>query len=157
MPTPAGRRAAHELAPSGVLLMAAEITHADVAEPIRVVNDIAPLVLAGHEYQAFSFRVRLASERDGGIPTAEIVIDNVGRSLTRWLDASSGGQGASVRLMQVLVPTVGATSIEWEMTVDVLAVSVSQTAITCRLGYEALTARSAVTVRYDHQSSPGLF
>ena len=65
-----------------------EITHADLATPIRVVNDTAtasgvPVTYTynGNTFTAFPFLIRVLSD-DGGPPRGEIEIGNVDRQLS---------------------------------------------------------------------------
>ena len=148
------RRALVELAPADTVLYALEIRHPDLATPVRVVHDVDKRTIETHEYAAAAFRVRLAADVDRRAPQVEIGVDNVGRILTQWLDASHGGAGATVRVMQVLAAT---SAVEWEITVDVMSVRVTQREVAVRLGYAPLFARAAVTARYDPTTFPGLF
>ena len=81
-------------------------------------------------------------------------MDNVGRDLMQWLEASGGGSGATVRAMQVVA---GEDRPEWEMTLDVLSVRADQERVVAALGFDPLLGRAAVTLRHDPATSPGLF
>ena len=85
--------------PEAPVLTALEITHPDVVAPIRVVNDAQSHCIGGNEFVAVRFSARLADDADGQAPRAELVIDNVGAVLTRWVESSDGGNGAVVKLM----------------------------------------------------------
>lgn len=91
------------------------------------------------------------------MPTAAIEIDNVGRPLTQWITASQGGVGARVKVMQVLIPAVGAIRVEWSLTIGVVSVQMTQQQVVVRLGYQSLLDRPAVALRYDLRTAPGLF
>ncbi len=139
-------------APSHVVLTALEIRHPAIAEPVRVVNDTQDHTIGGERYVGLRFGARLAGDIEGQAPRAELVIDNVGRELTQWIEAADGGVGATVHVMQVLDGTP-----EWEMTMDVAHVRLDQERVTARLGFDPLLGRAAVTLRHDPQISPGLF
>ena len=81
----------------------------------------------------------------------------MGRPLTHWIEASNGGVGAGVKVMQVLIPATGAPTVEWELDIGVLGVQMDQRLVTVRLGYEAFLDRPAVALRYDLRTAPGLF
>lgn len=151
------RRAGVELAPTERVVTALEVRHPDVPEPVRVAHDTAALEVEGESYIPLAFRARLAADVEGRAPAAEIAIDNVGRVLMRWVTAAQGGSGATVRVMQVLVPAAGVASVEWEVTADVLGVRADQRQVVVRLGYDPLLTRPAVVLRYDPQTAPGLF
>ena len=148
------RRALAELHPRDTVLDALEIKHPDLATPVRVVHDAAERTIGGQRYAPAAFRVRLAPDVDRRTPRAEIAVDNAGRILTRWLDASTGGAGATVRVMQVLAATA---AVEWEITLDVMRLRVTQREVVAEIGYAPLFDRPAVTARYDPTSFPGLF
>lgn len=67
------------------IVVLVEITHADLAAPIRVVNDTQDLDVDGDTYSACPMRIRLPGEREDQIPAAQLVIDNVDRSIVAAL------------------------------------------------------------------------
>ena len=149
------QRALREAAPADRLLTALEISHPAIAQPVRVINDTIGRAIEGNDYVALRFDARLADDIAGQAPQAELAIDNVGRALTQWIEATGGGVGASVRVMQVL--DIDDPPVEWEVTLDVAGMAVDQERVTARLGFDPLLGRAAVTLRHDPQTSPGLF
>ena len=151
------QRALREAAPADRLLTALEISHPAIAQPVRVINDTIGRAIEGNDYVALRFDARLADDIAGQAPQAELAIDNVGRALTQWIEATGGGAGASasVRVMQVL--DIDDPPVEWEVTLDVAGMAVDQERVTARLGFDPLLGRAAVTLRHDPQTSPGLF
>ena len=149
------RRALREAAPADRLLTALEISHPAIAQPVRVINDTIGRSIEGNDYVALRFDARLADDIAGQAPQAELAIDNVGRALTQWIEATGGGVGASVRVMQVI--DIDDPPVEWEVTLDVAGMAVDQERVTARLGFDPLLGRAAVTLRHDPQTSPGLF
>ncbi len=145
-------RALRASSPLDRVLTALEIRHPAIVEPVRVVNDADDHTIEGERYVGLRFGARFADDVEGREPRAELVIDNVGRELTQWIEAAGGGVGATVRVMQVVdgIP-------EWEMTMDVAHIRLDQERVTARLGFDPLLGRAAVTLRHDPQTSPGLF
>ncbi len=145
-------RALRASSPLDRVLTALEIRHPAIVEPVRVVNDADDHTIEGERYVGLRFGARFADDVEGREPRAELVIDNVGRELTQWIEAAQGGVGATVRVMQVVdgIP-------EWEMTMDVAHIRLDQERVTARLGFDPLLGRAAVTLRHDPQTSPGLF
>ncbi|MDE2640411.1 MAG: DUF1833 family protein [Chloroflexota bacterium] len=141
--------------PEQAILTALEITHPDVAQPLRVVDATEGRTIEGNAYVALRFQARLAQDEESRAPRAEIAMDNVGREATRWIDEAGGGAGAAVRVMQMLDAAV--PQIEWEMTLDVLRVSIDSERLVARLGFDPGLGRPAVTVRHDPQTTPGIF
>ena len=136
-------------------LILLEIAHADLATPIRVVNDNQDLVSNGNIFIALAFRVTLPDDLEQGLPRAVIAVDNVGRDLTAWIEASGGGQGATVRLMQVLrsAPDV----IELDITLDLTNVKMNMLEVSGQLGYDDILNRPAVPLTYRPDVAPGIF
>lgn len=139
--------------PERAILTALEITHPEVAQPLRVVDATEGRTIEGNAYVALRFQARLAQDEESRAPRAEIAMDNVGREATRWIDEAGGGASAAVRVMQL--PDNG--EIEWEMTLDVLRVSIDSERLVARLGFDPGLGRPAVTVRHDPQTTPGIF
>ena len=80
-----------EAAPADRLLTALEISHPAIAQPVRVINDTIGRAIEGNDYVALRFDARLADDIAGQAPQAELAIDNVGRALTQWIEATGGG------------------------------------------------------------------
>ena len=149
------RLSLRESAPADRLLTALEIDHPAVAPPVRVINDTMGRRIEGNDYVALRFDARLADDIAGQAPQAELGIDNIGRELTQWIEATGGGIGASVRVMLVL--DIPDPPVEWEITMDVAGMAVDSERVTARLGFDPLLGGAAVTLRHDPQTSPGLF
>ena len=132
-----------------------EITHDQLAVPIRVVNDNQDLVSNGDTYTAYAFRITLPTDIAGQLPRATLTIDNVGRDLTQWLDDSNGGKGAQVRLMQVMPDDPD--TLEYEITLDLIGVSQSQADITGVLGYDDTLNLAGLPISYRPDIAPGIF
>ena len=145
--------------PEVMVLTALEIAHPDVAAPIRAVNDAQNKTIDGNQFVAARFSARLTDDADGQVPQAELVIDNVGNVLTQWVELSDGGNGATVKLMQVAETPVddGDLEVEWSVELDVVGMRVSTQSVTARLGFDPMLHRPAVQIRHDPDHSPGLF
>lgn len=136
-------------------LLLLEIDHPGFSQPVRVVNDTQDLVSNGATYVAIQFHCKLPDDREGQMPRAEIAIDNVGRELVEPLEATNGGEGATVRIMEVL--RSAPNTIEWEATLDLKSVSFAQMTVSGQLGYEEILNRPAVLLAYRPDVAPGLF
>lgn len=132
-----------------------EIEHAQLATPIRIVNDTQDIVSNGDTYTAFAFRVSLPDDIDKQLPRARLSVDNVGRELVQWLDASAGGKGATVRVMQVMrdAPDL----IEFEITLDLLNVSQTAAEVSAELGFDDTLNLAGLPISYRPDIAPGLF
>lgn len=136
-----------------VLLL--EIEHPGLTEPVRVVNDSEDIVSRGNTYIAVAFQAVLPDDMEEGMPQATLVVDNVGRELTQWIESSRGGAGAKVRLMQVLRSTPDV--IEWDVTLDLSNVRMDAASVQGTLSYEDLLNQPAVTLFYRPETAPGVF
>lgn len=132
-----------------------EITHPDLASPVRVVNDVQDLVSNGNTFTALAFRVTLPDDLDSGQPRAQLAVDNVGRDLTSWIEASAGAAGAAVRLMQVR--RSAPNTIEWEVTLDLNNVSMNMLEVSGELGFDDLLNLPGIALTYRPDVAPGLY
>lgn len=136
-------------------LLLLEISHPGLTQPARVVNDAQDIIVQGQRYVALGFQAVLPDDLEEGLPRATLVMDNVGRELTQWIESSQGGRGAQVRMLQVLrnEPDI----IEWEVTLSLSNVRLDAGTIQGTLTYEDLLNRPAVTLFYRPETAPGLF
>jgi hypothetical protein len=136
-----------------VLLL--EIVHSALAEPIRLARDTLDLTHLGNVYTAMHFDAAPPEDLEEGEPRAALSVDNVGKELTQWLEASGGGRGATVRMIQVLRsdPDV----VEWDVTMDLADVNVDLLRVEGRLGFDSLIHLPAVALSYRPDTAPGVF
>lgn len=120
-----------------------------------VVSGAVTFRCEGYQYKAVAFRAALPDDKTKQMPRARLAIDNVGKELASWLELSGGGEGAQVRIMQVLrsAPAV----IEWEVTLDLVNLTMNHLELAGDLGFEDLLGRSAVALNYRPEVAPGLF
>lgn len=136
-------------------LLLLEITHADLAVPVRVVNDNLDILSNGQNYIGLAFRAVPPDDLSQGAPRATLAIDNVGRDLTQWIESSAGGDGSTVRMMQVMrsAPDV----IEWDVTMELIDVSMTANEIRGTLQFKNLINTAGITLLYRPENTPGLF
>lgn len=138
-------------APSTLL----EITHSLLVTPVRLVNDNQDLVSNGNTFTALAFDITLPDDIAQQLPRARLSMDNVGRELTQWIDASQGGRGAHVRVMQVMrnAPNV----LEFDITMDLLNVRQTLLQISGELGFNNTMGIQALPITYRPENMPELF
>ncbi len=136
-------------------LLCLEITHSGLATPIRVVNDNEDITSNGDTFTALAFRCKLPDDLEGQLPRAELAVDNVGKELVQWLEASNGGEGAQVKMMQIR--RADPNTVEWEQDLDLTNVKMNVQEVTGQLGFEDLLSRPAVTKMYNPVTAPGLY
>lgn len=132
-----------------------EITHSQLAVPIRVTNDSADIVSNGNLFIACAFRIMLPDDVAGTMPRVPVAIDNVGKELVQWLEASDGGRGAEFRVMEVMRDTPDV--IEQEYTMTLLRAHQNVIEVTGQLGYENVLDLPALAAAYTPETAPGIF
>ena len=150
-------RALRAVSPVDVVLVALEVDHPRLAAPLRVVNDAAGRTIEDEEYLPMRFEARYADDLEGQAPRAQIVVDNVGRDLTALLEATAGAQGATVRVLEVLVLDATTAAVQWEITLDVLGARITSGQAALDIGFDPGLDGPSVLMRHDPQTSPGLF
>lgn len=136
-------------------LVLLEITHSDLAVPVRVVNDTQNLTSNGSEFIGCPFDITLPDDVSGQVPQAKLEIDNIGRDLTQWLEYSRGGQGAICRIMQVM--RSDPNTIEFDMTLDLTNMVISNETVTGVLGFQNMLNRTGTIPTFTPQTAPGLW
>lgn len=136
-------------------LVLLEITHPNLIDAVRVVNDNADLVSNGKQFIGAPFECILPDDMENQLPRAKLAIDNIGRDLVYWLETSGGGEGAKVRFMQVMRSRPN--SIEWETTMNLSNVQITMTKVTADLGFENIFSKPAVRIQYRPDNSAGMF
>jgi len=79
------RRAVTAQETGEVFLLLLTITHASMAAPIRVVNDLVNHTSNGDLYTAFPFQIQLPDEHEEQPPRMRLSIDNVDRTIVASL------------------------------------------------------------------------
>lgn len=132
-----------------------EIDHADLTQPVRVVNDTQNVTCNGVEYIACAFRCVLPDDFENQLPKATLAVDNVGKELMYWVESSGGGIGATARFIQIMRSRPN--QIEWEITMNLSNVKATTAEVSADLGYDNIFSRPAISMRYDKFTSPGIF
>ncbi len=101
MTTERYERAVRAVSPEHAVLTGVEVTHPNMTAPIRVINDTQQHVIGGQTFYPLRFEPVFPGEGGDEEPVAKVRLDNVGRLLTQWIDASNGGHGARARFFQI--------------------------------------------------------
>lgn len=132
-----------------------EINHPDLDQPVRVVNDTQNITSNGNEYIACPFRCGFPDDFENQIPRAQLAVDNVGKELMYWVEASGGGKGATARFIQIMRSRPDL--IEWEIAMNMSGIKATVQEVTADLGYENIFGRPAIQMRFDPFTAPGIF
>lgn len=152
MPSGAYRRALRSVDPADAVLDALVLTHPAAPAPVRLVDDGADHVIDGETYLGLRMRVLWPDQSDARLPRARVAVDNVGRELTEWVEATRGLAGGRVTCQRVLGGTV-----EAEITLDVGGAVVDAQIVQVELGFGLDLGAAAVAMRYTPATAPGLF
>lgn len=102
-----------------VLLALIEISHSTILDgPLRLVQDVKPIVMNGNTYTAFPFEVTLPDDDEAASPRVKLKIDAVDQTIMSAIRTMAPGEPPTVTISIVLAsqPDV----IEMQMTNMVL-------------------------------------
>lgn len=131
------------------------ITGGGIVVPVRLVNDTRAVTSQGQEFIALPFELVLPKDAAKETPRAQLRIDNVGRELTRELEALPPGAelNAVIQIVYRATPDV----VEYEFTAPLSGVRANMFSITATVGPSDLMRRPVVNLRFDPFTAPGLF
>lgn len=132
-----------------------EITHTQLAVPVRVCNNTEDIVSNGNTFIACAFRIQLPDDVAQTMPKVPIAIDNIGRELTQWLEASNGGKGAVVKIMQVMRDTPNVIEQSYELFLMNVHQNIME--VSGELGMENILDMPCLAATYNPETSPALF
>ena len=126
-----------------------------LSAPVRVVNDNRDWVIGGQTFVGIPMEVTLPTDVPQEASRAQLEISNVGRELTAELEALPLGAGLDIVLR--IVSRVRAEQVEWEFAVAISRITATPQRVAMVLGDDALMRQSAVLLRFDPTTAPGLF
>lgn len=136
------------------LLVILTIEHPFLSEPVRLVGDSQDLLFGGNTYIAMPFRIQRQSDVESELPQVSLVIQNVGRSLVKWIDSSGGGSGASIKVGLV---RRSSSILEEEIKFGISSVNISTMHVSFSLVIQDNFVLKAIKWAYSNERAPGLF
>jgi hypothetical protein len=136
-------------------LILLQIDHAELSQPIRVVNDTLNVTSNGQEYIAFPFRCTLPDDYENKLPKATLSIDNVGKDLMFWIESTDGANNSTATFSQIMRSRPD--QVEWSITMSLFNVTATNLEVSAELGFENLFAKPAISIQYRPTNSAGLF
>lgn len=136
-------------------LILIQIDHADLAAPIRVVNDREDFTHLGNTYQRFAFKFSFPTDPENGLPEAKLEMDNVGREVMDWVEGADWNKLTTCTITQVR--RSDPDTIEYQVVMNLSDISANQYTVSGRLGFEELLGAPALRVKYTPQTAAGLF
>lgn len=140
-------------------IYAIQITHPDVNPDIRVIMDGENAMIGGETFLMSAFIVTLPTEKGHEARRIEVTLDNVGRQMVEWVEASNGGRGATMNVMEVVFP---AGDRNGEVLTEYPGFQVGNARMRNENLIVSLVDESAgeapgIKMRHDPETSPGLF
>lgn len=130
------------------------IEHPFLSTPVRLVNDSQDFEFLGENYLAMPFSIERQSDIKSELPQISLVIQNVGRSLIKWIDATGGGSKAK---MKVGLARRSSNVLEEEITLGIQSVSINSETVSFSLVIQNNIILRANRWTYNKQRAPGLF
>ena len=87
-----------------VFLVLVTIDHADLTDPIRVVNNTENITLRGDLYIAYPFNITLPDSREDTPPSARLQIDNVSREIGEAIRTMESPATVKIEVVRVGSP-----------------------------------------------------
>ena len=153
MPSSTFKSAAFAQETAEVMLIALTITHADLAAPIRVVNNHANIVSNGNTYVGFPFEIDLP-DVGNQLPRVTLRIDNVDRQIVDSLRVISSPFDLKLEVLLASQPDTIEASFE-----GLKAISARYDALTveAELGFEDVLSEPYPGDSFTPARNPGLF
>ena len=136
------------------LILLIEISHPDLSTPIYIANNVEDIESNGNNYIATHFEFELPSNKNGENSRAKLVIDNIGRQLTQWIEQTCGVRCGTIvfRLILKSCPDI----IAKEYCLKIFSVCMDCRVVKVSLGYKDLYNGFATQVTYNECTAPGL-
>lgn len=136
------------------LILLMEINHPDLSTPVFIANNFEDVQSNGNNYVASYFDFEMPSSKNGEDSRGRLVIDNIGRQLTQWIEQSCGGRCGTVifRLVVKSCPD----EINKEECLQIISVCMDCNVVKVTLGYEDLYKMKAVQKVFNECTAPGL-
>lgn len=137
------------------LLVLLEIEHPMITGTLRMVADNVDLISLTENYLAMNFRMERQSDIQGELPKIKLIIPNIGRTLTKWIDSSNGGRDAKIttKLVRRSSPDLIEESIEF----GVQSININTQNVTINLVIQNNLVKRSMKWVYDTVHAPGLF
>lgn len=132
-----------------------EISHPMISETIRLVQDNCDVVSNGETYLAMGFQIKRQSDVQGELPKVTLTVQNVGRSLVKWIDMSGGGKKAEI--IAKIIRRSDPDLVEESIPMGIERVTVNTMTVVFSLVIHNNLIRRGIKSIYDKRTCPGLF
>ena len=136
------------------LIVAIKIEHPFVSDPICLINDSHDFEFLGNNYIPMPFEIKKHNDVQGELPRVSLRITNIGKSMVKWIDASSGGRDAK---LTVYLTRRSNPIAEEQIVFGISSVSVTSEIISFNLIIQNNLVKRSVRWEYDIKHARGLF
>ena len=139
---------------SAVFLELLTVDHADLAAPLRMVNNRVDIVSNSETYVATAFTASLPSDTEKRVPSVRITVSNVDQRIIRALRSVSSPPSFTLGVVNAATPD----TFEYGP-IDLLLrdYQVNAQNITMTVALEDFTQEGWPNLRFDPVNFPGLF
>lgn len=138
-------------------LICLRISHPDLAQTYRIVDNTQPVVRTDGTYQPYSFAIHLPAQVEGQVPQVNILVDNIDLEVSRAIRNLVGRPKVEFEVVLASQPNVlEAGPYDFSL----LNATVNALVITGTLGYEENVLNQAFPSeddQYNPINSPGLY
>lgn len=131
------------------------IEHPSFSAPLLLVNDLDSQVSNGETYVGYPFGFKMPDESSDSHPRVQLSIDNVGRGFTDELERLEPGSTVYAKMM--VADRSDLNYYRWETRMPLTTVQATAGQATATAGMDNIMRRSAVLMRHDMRTSPGIF
>lgn len=154
MVTAATREQLHRVNDKHGQLVLLLLSHPSI-DTVRVVNDTRDWVISSETWIGLPFRFKLPHAASGQAGRATLEMDNVGRELVVELEKLP--PNATLLATMRLVSRARPTDVDYEFTAPLSGVLATTATLTATVGNDDAFRASAVKVRFDPATAPGIF
>lgn len=130
------------------------LSHASLAEPIRVTSDAVDTLSRGDSFIAFPFEISLPDDEDRRPPRARLVIDNIDRRIVQAVRSLSSAPSVLIEIVRAADPdTVEARFVDFKLA----NVTYDSSVVEGDLTVEDFTAEPFPSASFSPSLFPGLF
>lgn len=137
------------------VLVCIEIRHPFISDVIRIVNDSDNLISNGNTYLPMGFEFKRHDDVENELPRCTVTFQNIGRLLTKWVDASGGGKMASFDML--LIRRKNPNFVEERISFEVGQCNVTTEIVGFELIIQNNLRKRAINYMYDLKRAEGLF
>ena len=137
-----------------IFLILLAISHADMSETLRFVNNTEDVVSGGETYTAFPFAIDLPSDTEDSLPSVQLVIDNIDRSIIEELRSIDSAPTIAVSVILASDPdTIECGPLSFSLK----SIDYDAKVITAQLGFEDILNEPFPAGTFTPTDFPGLF